>query len=617
MNIVTGFAALALPAMLLAGASARAQDAATVLAANRTASGSPPAVEARTVELDYAYSGQGLTGTARTVFDTRTGSFVDSGEVGPISQANGFDGSGAWMRDASGAATPEAGGDTRELAVNEAYRDANLWWRSDAGGARLVFDGRRNDGGVAYDLVTVTPRGGEPFQAWFDSTSHMLDRTIELQGFQTVTTFYSDYRPEAGAPRAHKIVVDNGDGPDQLQTQTLTAAHLLPARPAAAFGAPKTRLTDWSIAGGARETTVPFRLLNNHIYADVKVNGKGPYLFIFDTGGQDILQPATAKALAESVVGQAAGHGAGEGTVSVGFTKVDAFEIGGARLEHQTVAVLPFQSAKVEGFDAGGMIGFETFRRFVTRIDYGARTLTFIDPRRFDPRGAGTPVPFSFYQTIPQVRGAFEGVAGKYDIDTGSRVEVTLTAPFVRADNLLASHPKGALVVDGWGVGGRSRSYVTRGADLRLGSVRIGEVIAGLSSQSKGAFADPNYAGNVGAGVLKRFVVTLDYGHRIIYLKPLPRPVADTGVFDRSGMWINAADDGLEVVDVSAGGAAEAAGLKVGDHLLSIDGAPAGKTSLSDLRMRLRDRPAGTVVTFEAKRGDKTWSVPVTLRDQI
>ena len=36
---------------------------------------------------------------------------------------------GSWMRDTSGANTPQEGGDRVAVAVNEAYRFANLWWR--------------------------------------------------------------------------------------------------------------------------------------------------------------------------------------------------------------------------------------------------------------------------------------------------------------------------------------------------------------------------------------------------------------------------------------------------------------------------------------------------------
>ena len=59
----------------------------------------------------------------------------------------------------------------------------------------------------------------------------------------------------------------------------------------------KIKVADFSIAGGAAETTIPFKLINNHIYGKAKVNGKGPCTFIFDTGGVNIVTPATAKAL--------------------------------------------------------------------------------------------------------------------------------------------------------------------------------------------------------------------------------------------------------------------------------------------------------------------------------
>ena len=112
-------------------------------------------------------------------------------------------------------------------------------------------------------------------------------------------------------------------------------------------------------------------------------------------------------------------------------------------------------------------------------------------------------------------------------------------------------------------------------------------------------------------------MVTFDYAHQIMYLKPLrPRP-ADVGTFDRSGLWINAETGGYEVTDVSAAGAAAAAGLAVGDHIVSVDGKASGGFTLSDLRMRLRDEAAGTVVTLQVRHGSQTRSVRISLRDQI
>jgi membrane-associated protease RseP (regulator of RpoE activity) len=256
-------------------------------------------------------------------------------------------------------------------------------------------------------------------------------------------------------------------------------------------------------------------------------------------------------------------------------------------------------------------------RRFVTQIDYGRKTLTFIDPAAFDPAGSGTPVAFVFYSHLPQVAGSFEGIPGQFDIDTGSRVELTLTKPFVDANDLIRKNPRAVIAVDGWGVGGPSRSYITRANELTLGPVRIGNLVAGFATQSKGAFADPNYAGNVGSGLLKRFVVTFDYARQMMYLRPLPAPVADSGTFDRAGLWINTGAAGLKVTDVTAAGPAAKAGVQVGDAVTAVDGVAASSISLSDLRARLRDGEPGPVVAFTIERGGATRVVHVTLEDQI
>lgn len=602
---------------LLAAGMARADDAGAVLDANQKAAGGAAWAGKASVELSYAYAGQGMTGTVGSRYDLRFGTFVDTSDIGPIRGANGFDGREAWMRDVSGAITPQAGGDTRQLAVNEAYRDANLWWRADRGGADIRALGAKTEGGQAYDVLSITPQGGKTFEAWFDAKTHLLARTIEPQGAQIITTFMSDYRPTDGVLLAGKLAIDDGTGEQYRQNQTLTAARFGSAEPASAYAAPHITLTDASIQNGAGRTSVPFQLLNNHIYAKVLVNGKGPFLTIFDTGGHDVLTPDTAKAMAVKSEGQSPGSGAGEAVVDVGFARGVRFQIGDLVIKNQTIFVLPFEAAQVEGFDEQAMIGFEVFRRFVTQIDYGSGTLTFIDPAKFDPKDAGTPVPFVFDNSNPEVAGTFEGIAGRFNIDTGSRVELTLTKPFVDANGLISKHPKGVAAVDGWGVGGRSRSYITRGGTLTLGAVRIDAPVASFATQSKGAFSDPNYEGNVGSGLLKRFVVTFDYDHQIMYLKPLAAPSPDVGTFDRAGFWINTSAKGFKIVDLTAGGPAAGAGLKTDDEITAVDGAPAASIAISDLRQRLRDEAPGTVMKLTVDSGGQSRTVALTLKDQI
>jgi hypothetical protein len=606
------FVAFALAALLATPVLAGPAD--TVLDANKAAMGGSAWDSKATLKTEYAFSGQGMTGKTWSIADVKTGMYVDGYAIGPASGGNGWDGTEAWVKDASGTVTAQ-GGDSLKDAINESYHVANMWWRADRGGATVVSGGRKTEGGKTYDVVTITPKGGKSFDLWFDAKTHLCTREYDHQGAQTIISTFSDYRDVDGVKIAGKAVIDGGSGEKYIQTVTLTKAEFLAAQEPKTYAKPKVTVTDFSIAGGAKETKMPMRLHNNHIYADVTVNGRGPYTFIFDTGGANLVTPAVAKELGLKSEGHMDAHGAGEGIMEAGLTKVKELKVGNAVLKDQVFIVLPLDAmSDVEGIKEKGMVGFETFRRFVTRIDYMGKTITLIDPKHFDAKDAGTPVTFVFQHSIPQVEGSFEGIAGTFDIDTGSRAELSLTKGFVEQNNLRAKHPKGVDAVDGWGVGGPSRGYVTRGGELKLGPVKIPNVVTSLNTQSKGAFAGSDYSGNVGSGVLKRFIVTFDYEHQIMYLKPSPVAVTDVGVFDRSGMWINDSQGGFKIVSITAGGPAAEAGLKEGDVIVSIDGMLAGEIPLYELRKRLRNDKPGTKVKFGMQSGKY---VTITLRDQI
>lgn len=596
-----------------AGTSAYAAPA-DILDANKAAMGGAAWDGKKTVTVDYAYSGQGMTGKITSLDDLNHGYWADNFAIGPATGANGFDGNHAWAKDQSGTVTLQDGGDARQLSVNEAYRRANLWWRSDRGGAVVVDDGKKSEGGVSYDVLTITPKDGKNFDAWFDARTHLLSRVVELQGTQLSTTTLSNYEAKDGVEFARITLVNVGEAKYD-QTMTVTSASFGPALEQSAYGMPKVTVADYAIAGGAKETTFPFHLYNNHIYANVSVDGKGPYQFIFDTGGVNLLTPPLAAELGLKTEGQMQGNGAGSGHMDVGMTKVASLQLGDASVKDQVFAVMGIDAmSKIEGVGMPGMVGFETFRRFVTRVDYGNNTLTLIRPDAFDPKDAGTPIPFTFYGNTISAPGSYNGVKGNFTIDTGSRASVSLDGPFVAANHLSGN---GVDMVTGWGIGGPTRGVVSRGGTLELGSIPVHGPVVEFSTDKGGAMADASLAGNIGAGVLKRFIVTLDYEHMTMYLKPVTTPVPDLDTFDRAGLWINENDAGYTVVDVTKDAPAEKAGLKIGDVITAVDGKPAKSIPLYDMRRQLRDEAPGTVVTFAVKRGGETKDVAVTLRDLI
>src|SRR5262249_35357341 len=121
----------------------------TVLAANRAAVGAAPAKG--TLNLEFSLETSGLTGTATHANDVTTGAFVDRYDLSVISGANGYDGRTPWQTEVSGVSTDQEEGDRVPVAVNEAYRNGNRWWRPDRGGAAIRYIGRESLDGRSAD----------------------------------------------------------------------------------------------------------------------------------------------------------------------------------------------------------------------------------------------------------------------------------------------------------------------------------------------------------------------------------------------------------------------------------------------------------------------------------
>ena len=588
----------------------------TILAANHAAVGKLPT--SATVVRNYTCTDSGLTGPATLRFDLATGAYMRERDASGVHDADGFDGKTPWQQDISLAYTEQLGGDRVPVAVSYAYRNANLWWRADRGGAQITFLGRETVDGDAQDHLSVVPHGGRRFEAWFDASNHLLTRIAEDRQFFHYHELYSEYRAERGIQVAHKLVTDSGLGPESEQICVLKNVRLAPTAGLNTYAMPDDRPAGASIDGGAASTSVPFRLLNNHVYVEATVNGKGPFTFIVDTGGHTLLSPKLVKQVGLSTVGEAVTSGAGEGHSTTGFVHFDEIAIGAARLRSQMGFATNIYDTSIEGIPVDGMVGFELIRRMVTTIDYGRNIIIFTDPARFKPKtDLGDTIPFVFYDHLPFVSGEIAGIPAHFDIDTGSRSEVDVTSPFVRAHNLRAQFPEGSTVVDGWGVGGPSKAYIVRLPELRLGNVAISQVPAGLSEDRGGSISDPSYDGNIGSALLKRFVVTFDYDRQKLYLRRIQPQPADVGTFDRSGLWLNAQGGGFTVMDVAENSAGAVAGLQVGEVITAVDGRPAAAGELAEVRRMLRVGPVGHRVELTVRRQESQRTVLLVLKDQI
>jgi hypothetical protein len=375
------------------------------------------------------------------------------------------------------------------------------------------------------------------------------------------------------------------------------------------------------IAGSKTSFTLPFDLVDNRVFIEVRLNGRGPFHFLLDTGAGGVtVSTDVAQQFGLHVGGAGEGQGVGEKTVHAGQTQISNLQIADLALADVDSSVMDLSDAPqvfgTKPFD--GIIGLPIFERMVVKHDYVNRILTFTSPDKFDYTGAGVIVKFERPRQIPVVAGVLDGIAGNFGVDTGARSSLLLYGPFCAQNNLQEKYGAKLEGVTGWGIGGPVRSLLARAKELQIGDVVVRDLVIRLSAQKTGLTTSAAMAGLIGPDVFSQFDVTFDYARtRIIFEKNKNYGRRDS--YDRAGIWMGQDKDGkhFTVVDVIAGGPGAAAGVKPGDQILAIDGENTANLILPDVRDSIRRETVGDKLTLLLESGGKQRTVVVTLKDLV
>src|SRR5689334_311847 len=154
--------ALALSLLLAGAAAADAPPPApeALLAEAKAAAGGEAWDRVKTLRTRSAVQTSGLTGTAENLDDLVNGRTRERAQLGPIRQAQGFDGKTVWSQDTSGQVREEAGGDARLGAIDDAYRRRFAWWYPARAAARIEARGVQRVDDRALHVLTSRPRAG-------------------------------------------------------------------------------------------------------------------------------------------------------------------------------------------------------------------------------------------------------------------------------------------------------------------------------------------------------------------------------------------------------------------------------------------------------------------------
>ena len=256
---------------------------------------------------------------------------------------------------------------------------------------------------------------------------------------------------------------------------------------------------------------VPMSFYGNRPAIEVMVNGKGPFLFLIDTGAQGMARAdaSLVQLLNLSKAGQnTASDASAKNQVTVNEVRLETISIGKVRFHNVTAPSRNYNTATyLPHID--GILGFDLFSDYLLTLDYPNKRVYL--ERGALPKADGSQIlPFETINGNQYIEIGVGNLKAKAMIDSGNIRAVDFPASFVKK-LALASYPK--LVGKGGGVSG----------EFELKEVRLQDTLSigrFLFPEPAITFTDVYDEINIGSGLLREFAITFDQkNHRIRFLK--------------------------------------------------------------------------------------------------
>jgi len=271
---------------------------------------------------------------------------------------------------------------------------------------------------------------------------------------------------------------------------------------------------------------VPIDFYRNEIIIQVKVNGKGPFNMMLDTGTDpSAIDLATAKELGIKL--EPIGHPASGGGTSVNLvyeTSLPLLEVGG--LVAKNVEAVAMDLSKLSQRLAkplNGILGHSLLKGRVVQIDYPNSVVRFYSkppiPKAFDQRDPlkSTVLPFRYDDNILIDGVVVNGKKMTAELDTGSDGTFKLTPAAVSFLGLDEDASKGE-ISKSVGYNGTAENREGKLSNVTIGGISVDTPTVIFFGKGTGRDKEP-WGINIGNAFLKDFVVTIDYRSKTVTLE--------------------------------------------------------------------------------------------------
>ncbi len=381
-----------------------------------------------------------------------------------------------------------------------------------------------------------------------------------------------------------------------------------------------------------KKETVRFQLINNLIILPVELNGK-ELSFILDTGvNKPILFNLTENDTVQvEDVEEIYIRGLGEGdAIKAYHSKGNHFKINSIYNNNQDLYLVLDEEMNLSprlGIDVHGIIGFDLIKDFILDINYQTKKITFYKSYNYKYKKCRKCQEFDLelYKNKPYVISKVaientEEIDAKLLIDSGSSDALWL---FEDDENGITVPSKQFEDFLGRGLSGSIYGKRSRVNSFRLGKFKMKEAKVSFPDSISIQYINGrnNRKGSLGAEILKRFNIILDYQAKKITLKkngnfnaPFKYNMSGIEVEQNGTRYakeLRSDDDAsgristqifigskfkialrpaIEIVEIREGSPADIAGIQKKDLLLAINGKQTHRYSLQEINELLNEK---------------------------
>lgn len=353
-----------------------------------------------------------------------------------------------------------------------------------------------------------------------------------------------------------------------------------------------------------KRITIDFKSASNLIIIPVTINESDTLNFILDTGVRFpiITELPFVNKLNLNYLMPVQVKGLGEGQELTAYRSGNnTMKINGLTARNQEVQMIideNFQISHMLGIPVHGLIGFNLFKDYIVKIDYPNEKITLYKPEyyKYRDRNKDIILPLHLEGNKPYVRTSIvtddmKEVPVKLLVDTGASDAIWLSEKSDERIELPENHIETFL--------GKGLSGDVFGAKGRLDGIWVGPLILPKpivsfpnSDLIDQLISSNDRNGTIGAEILRRFVITLDYRNSRLTMRPTHR-VKDDFNYNMSGMEVINPIPGMPIftiTNIRDNSPAYFAGLKENDQILSLNFSNHRSLELNDINLLLQSR---------------------------